>query len=393
MDSLPLPPLSAEQTDLVARMRELSRTRFAPRAARYDAESSFPHENYRDLHAAGLLPLTVPRAYGGVGADPIAYVHALREMAQGCSATALTFNMHSTITSFIDALGTEAQKQRWFAEVVEHGRLIASITSEPEQSFRDKFVLNTVFRRADGGWRVAGVKQFCSIGDAADYYFVTGVVEGTSSAAEGVISAMIPRTDAGVKIEGIWNATGMRGTVSHTIRYDCVVPESDVVGTPGSLLTIDLSGFALGYAAVYLGIGEAAFDYMLEYAKTKTLKPATEPMSHHPLVQRTVAQVGTALRAAQLLVHEAARVRMTGDKAATMLAVNQAKAYAAEVGLDATTRALQMAGGRGILKELPLERWHRDALAGPVMPPSNDRCLETAGKLLCGLRAATLEFQ
>src|SRR5437899_2206885 len=113
--------------------------------------------------------LTVPRAYGGVGADPIAYVHALREMAHGCSATALTFNMHSTITSFIDALGTEAQKRRWFAEVVEHGRLIASITSEPEQSFRDKFVLNTVFRPADGGWRVAGVKQFCSIGDAADY--------------------------------------------------------------------------------------------------------------------------------------------------------------------------------------------------------------------------------
>ena len=219
------------------------------------------------------------------------------------------------------------------------------------------------------------------------------MVEGTSSAAEGVISAMIPRTDAGVKIEGIWNATGMRGTISHTIRYDCLVPESDVVGTPGSLLTIDLSGFALGYAAVYLGIGEAAFDYMLEYAKTKTLKPATEPMSHHPLVQRTVAQVGTALRAAQLLVHEAARVRMTGDKAATMLAVNQAKTYCSEVGLTATTQALRLAGGSGILRDLPLERWHRDSLAGPVMPPANDRCLETAGKLLCGLRAATLEFQ
>ena len=394
MDALPLPPLSGDQAELVARMAELARTRFAPRAARHDAESSFPHENYRDLHAAGLLPLAVPRAYGGVGADPIAYVHALREMARGCSATALTFNMHSTITGFIDALGTEPQKRRWFADVVERGRLIASITSEPEQSFRDKFVLNTVFRHADGGWRVAGVKQFCSIGDAADYYFVTGVVEGTTSASEGVISAMIPRTDAGVKIEGIWNATGMRGTISHTIRYDCLVPEADVVGTPGSLLGIDLSGFALGYAAVYLGIGEAAFDYMLEYAKTKTLKPSTEPMSHHPLVQRTVAQVGTALRAARLLMHEAARVRMDGtDTAATMLAVNQAKAYASEVGLDATTRALQLAGGRGILKELPLERWHRDALAGPVMPPSNDRCLETAGKLLCGLRAATLEFQ
>jgi alkylation response protein AidB-like acyl-CoA dehydrogenase len=393
MSAIPLPPLTSTQADLTARMASLARTRFAPRAARYDAESSFPYENYRDLHEARLLPLAVPARYGGLGADPVAYAHGLRELAKGCSATALTFNMHSTVTSFIDALGTEEQKRRWFGDIVARGSLIASITSEPEQSFRDKFVLNTVFRRVDGGWRVAGVKQFCSLGDAADYYFVTGVVEGTTSARDGLISAMIPRGDAGVKIEGAWNATGMRGTISHTIRYDSAVADADVVGTPGSLLGIDLSGFALGYAAVYLGIGEAAFDYMVEYAKTKTLRPSTEPMAHHPLVQRTVAEVGTSLRAARLLLHEAASLRMTGDKAATMLAVNQAKTYCADVGLDATTRALRLAGGRGILKELPLERWHRDSLAGPVMPPANDRCLETAGKLLCGLQAATLEFQ
>jgi alkylation response protein AidB-like acyl-CoA dehydrogenase len=393
MTAIPLPPLTREQADITARMAALARTRFAARAARHDAESSFPHENYRDLHEARLLALAVPARYGGVGADPVAYAHALRELAKACSATALTFNMHSTVASFIEALGTEAQKRRWFGDVVERGRLIASITSEPEQSFRDRFVLNTVFRRVDGGWRVAGVKQFCSLGDAADYYFVTGVVEGTTSAKDGVISAMIPRGDAGVKIEGVWNATGMRGTISHTIRYDSTVADADVVGTPGSLLTIDLSGFALGYAAVYLGIGEAAFDYMVESARTRTLRPSTEPMAHHPLVQRTVAEVGTALRAARLLLHEAATVRMAGDRAATMLAVNQAKTYCADVGLEATTRALRLAGGRGILKELPLERWHRDALAGPVMPPANDRCLETAGKLLCGLPAATLEFQ
>jgi alkylation response protein AidB-like acyl-CoA dehydrogenase len=391
--ALPTPPLTDAQADVVSRMATLAREKFAPRAARHDAESSFPYDNYRDLHEAGLLALSIPKTYGGRGVDAITYAHALREMARGCAATALTFNMHSTIVGFIDALGTEAQKRRWFTDVAERGRLIASITSEPEQSFRDKFVLNTVFRRANGAWHVAGVKQFCSLGDAADYYFITGVVEGSAGAADGVISAMIPRSNSGVKIEGIWNATGMRGTISHTIRYDAQVPDADLVGTPGSLLTIDLSGFALGYAAVYLGIGQAAFDYMVEYAKTKTLKPSTEPMAHHPLVQRTVAQVGTALRAALLLVHEAARLRTTGDRAATMLAVNQAKAYAAEVGLEATTQALRLAGGRGILKELPLERWHRDALAGPVMPPSNDRCLETAGKLLCGLRAATLEFQ
>jgi len=389
----PLPPLTDEQRSIIDRAAALARERFAPRAATYDAEASFPYENFADLRAAGLLALTVPKEYGGVGADPIAYAHALREIAKGCSATGLTFNMHSTVTTFVAALGTEAQKRRYFAEVVERGRLIASITSEPEQSFRDKFVFNTVFRKVPGGYHVAGVKQFCSLGDAADYYFVTGIVEGATTAKDGVISALIPRDAAGVKIEGLWNATGMRGTISHTIRYDSTVGAESVIGTPGSLLGIDLSGFALGYAGVYLGIGEAAFEFMVEYAKTRTLKPSTEPLAHHPLVQRTVAETGTAIRAARLLLHDAARVRMTGDKEATMLAVNQAKTYCTDVGLLATEKALRLAGGRGILKELPLERWHRDALAGPVMPPANDRCLETAGKLLCGLRAATLEFE
>lgn len=390
----PLPPLTDDQRRVVERVAALSRERFASRAAAHDADSTFPYENYADLHAAGLLALTVPREYGGVGADAVTYVHALREMAKGCSATALIFNMHSTVITFLAALGSEAQKRRYFGEVVGRGARIASITSEPEQSFRDKFVLNTVFRpTGDGGYRVAGVKQFCSLGDAADYFFVTGILEGKTSARDGVVSAMIPSRDAGVKIESTWNATGMRGTISHTIRYDCAVDRADVVGAPGQYLTIDLQGFALGYAAVYLGIGEAAFEYMTEYARTKTQRPSGLPMSHHPLVQRTVAEVGTQIRAARLLLHEAACVKMAGDREATMLVVNQAKTFASDVGLMATERALRLAGGRGILKELPLERWHRDALAGPVMPPANDRCLETAGKLLCGLRAATLEFQ
>jgi alkylation response protein AidB-like acyl-CoA dehydrogenase len=391
--TFPLPPLTREQQDIVDRAAALSRERFAPRAATYDAESAFPYENYADLRAAGLLPLTVPREHGGLGADSIAYVHALREIAKGCSATGLTFNMHSTVTTLLAALGTEEQKRRYFAEIVERGKLIASITSEPEQSFRDKYVLKTVFRPVPGGYYVSGVKQFCSLGDAADYYFLTGVVEGTTSAAEGVISGIIPKADGGVKIEGLWNAAGMRGTISHTIRYDSLVDQANVVGDPGQLFGVDLSGFALGYAAVYLGIGEAAFEFMVDYAKTREQKPSTTPMSHHPLVQRTLAEMGTAIRTARLLLHEAARIRMTGDKEATMLAVNQAKAYSAEVGMLVTERALRLAGGRGILRELPLERWHRDALAGPVMPPANDRCLETVGKLICGLRAATLEFQ
>jgi alkylation response protein AidB-like acyl-CoA dehydrogenase len=389
----PLVPLSAAQREIVERVASLAHERFAPRAAGYDAESRFPVENYRDLHAAGLLGLTVPRAYGGLGVDALTYALALLEMAKGCSSTALTFNMHATVLGFLAELATPEQQRFYFAEVIEQGKLIASITSEPEQSFRDRLVLQTRIQPLDGGFRISGTKQFCSLGDAADYYFVSGLLEGTTSAAEGMLSALVPRERGGISVEGRWNATGMRATASHTIRYDCQVEPFAIIGRPGQFLTVDLSGFALGYAAVYLGIGEAAYDFIVEYARTRPLRPSTEPMATSPLVQRTLAEMDTALRSARLLLCEAAVLKDQGDRAAATRAVNQAKYLGAEVGSLVTDRALRLAGGRGILKDLPLERWRRDALAGPVMPPSNDRCLETVGKLVCGLRAATLEFQ
>lgn len=389
----PLPPLAPRQREVLETVAALSRNRFASRASRYDEESSFPVENYQDLRAAGLLGLTVPAEYGGLDLDPLAYALCILEIAKGCSATALTFNMHCTVINLVAALGTHEQKARYFEEVVKHGRLIASITSEPESSFRDKFVFQTVFRPVNDKYHVAGLKHFCSLGDSADYYFVSGILEGATSARDGLLSALISRSTGGVKVEALWNAAAMRGTSSHTIRYDTFVDPGDLIGGPGDLFTIDLSGFALGYAATYLGIGEAALEFIVEYVKTRTFKPSTEPLSHHPLTQRTIGEMATACRSARLMLYEAARIRMEGDREATMLAVNQAKYLGAEVGAMLTDRAIRLAGGRGILKDLPLERWHRDSLAGPVMPPSNDRCLEIVGKLLCGLRAATLEFQ
>jgi alkylation response protein AidB-like acyl-CoA dehydrogenase len=378
---------------LVERARRLARDAFAARAAQVDAESVFPKDNFRDLHAAGLLGLTIPTRYGGQGVDPLTYVRCLKEIARGCSATGLTFNMHATVITTLETLANPEQKQRYFDEVVRAGKLIASITSEPQGGFRDRFALQTTFRPAPGGYRIEGVKHFCSLGDAADYYFVTGLLEGDTSAHTGVLSAMLPRETAGVCVEGEWNAVGMRGTNSLTLRYDCFVERDSVIGAPGAFLQADLSRFALGYAAVYLGVAEAAFGFIVEHVRTTALRPSAPPAAHHPQVQRSVAEMGTAIRTANLLLEDAARAHAGADRHASMLAVNQAKYLSGEVAVRVTTEALRLAGGRGLLKTLPLERWHRDALAGPVMPPANDRCLETIGKLLCGLPAMTLEFE
>ena len=379
---------------VVGKVAELASNNFAQRAAKYDSESSFPFENYRDLHDAGLLGLTVPTEYGGLGADPVTYVLALVAMARGCPATALTFNMHANVVVNINQLASPEQKRRYFGEVVEEGKLFATVMSEPDSSFRERFVLRTVFTPTPAGnYRVQGVKHFCSLGDAASRFFVTGLKEGTATAQEGIMAAMAPRSEEGITLERPWNATGMRGTTSHSIRYDTKVSADDIMGDPGQLLTIDLSGFALGYAATYLGVAEAAYNFILEYAKTRVIAPATEPLAHNPLVQRNLGEMSAQLRAARLMLCEAATVRKSGVREEMSLATNQAKYLCAEAGVRVTEQAMRMAGGSGFLKDMPLERWHRDALAGPVMPPSNDRCLEVIGRLVSGLRAATLEFQ
>jgi alkylation response protein AidB-like acyl-CoA dehydrogenase len=385
--------MTAACRSLVEQFTELARSRFGPRAATFDSEAVFPAENYRDLHAAGMLGLMVPRSFGGVGADPLTYAECLVELAKGCSATALTFNMHSTVMTIVNTIASDEQKRRVFREVVDGGKLVASLGSEPGSSFRERYVVQTRFEPIDGGYRVKGVKHFASIGDNADIYAVIGLIEGTTTARDGLLCALIHHENSGIMVERTWDAVGMRATRSDTIHFDTIVDKADVLGGVGAYLKADLSGFGLGYAAVYLGIAEAAFEYIVDYARTKVLPPATTPIAHHPLTQRTIAEMATRVRAGRLLLRAAAEAKMAGDAASATVAINQAKYFCADTGVWVTEHAMRLAGGRGILKSMPFERWHRDALAGPVMPPANDRCLETVGKIVCGLEATTLELE
>src|SRR5574341_1193696 len=385
--------LTAETQALVDVARRLARERFAPRAAQVDATATFPFENYADLRRHGLLGLTVPREHGGLGVDSITYSLVLKEISKGCAATGLTFNMHSAIVAFLQQLASPEQQARYFREAAQDGKVFASITSEPGSSFRDKFTVGTALKRADGGYVINGTKHFCSLATGADYYFTWGVLEDAADIREGLLTILVPGSTPGITVEETWDTLGMRGTASHTMHYrDCAVPVSQAVGEPGAILGKDMSIWSLGYTAVYLGIAEAAYDFAVEFARTQKFKPAMTPIMEHPQVQRTIGEMNTILESARQLLYEAARMRGAEDRRAKTLAMNRAKYAASEAGVAIGQLALRLCGGRGILKAFPLERHLRDAMAGPVMPPSNDRCLETIGKLALGLEAATLEF-
>lgn len=385
--------LSAESREQVELAGRLAREHLAPRAARYDVTATFPFDNYEDLRQHGLLGLTVPKEYGGLGADPLTYSLVLLQISKGCASTGLTFNMHAAILALVEQLATPDQRARYFREAAQEGRIFASITSEPGSSFRDKFAVGTAIKRADGGYIINGTKHFCSLSTGADYYFTWGVLEDTPDIRSGLLTILVPRGTPGITIEETWDTLGMRGTASHTLHYrDCFVPDTQVVGAPGGILGQDMSLWSLGYTAVYLGIAEAAYEFAVHFAQSQKFKPAMTPLMEHPTVQRTIGEMNVILESARQLLYEAARMRVAGDRHDKTLAMNRAKYAASEAGVAITQLALRLCGGRGILKSFPLERYLRDALSGPVMPPSNDRCLETIGKLCLGLEAATLEF-
>ena len=386
--------MSDEARALVETADRLATKRFAGRAARYDESAQFPTENYDDLREAGLTGLRVPREYGGLEVDPLTYAMCILAVARGCASTGLTLTMHTNVLgSFVAELGTPEQKNWYFREAVDDGQLFASITSEPGASARERFVLSTTFTPVDGGgYRVKGTKHFCSLADAADYFFVSGIIEGSGGGPDNIISAMIRADMSGVEVTGQWDAVGMRATSSHTVTYDTVAPSHAIFGPPGQLLSADWGSFSIGYGAVYLGIAEAAYGYIADYVTEKTWTPEGEAIINQPGTQKAVGEMSVAIQSGRLMLVDAALTDRIADPMGAVLAVNRAKQYCAEVGVSVTDAAMRLAGGGGLLKSSPLERLRRDALSGPVMPPANDRCLETIGKLECGLPTVTIEL-
>jgi alkylation response protein AidB-like acyl-CoA dehydrogenase len=381
--------------ELVALAEDLAANRFASRAAHYDSTATFPCENFRDLHDAGLMALTIPSSLGGLDVDPVTYVETIKAIARADGSTGLMLHMHSTISGIVGALGNDRQKERYLGEVVRDGTLIASFASEPTSSFRGALHLGATAERVPGGFQVSGLKHFCSMSTAAGYYVLWLALPGAASLAEGLVNLVVPSNTPGIEVIPVWDAIGMRATETHNIRLtDVFVPDRDMLGSPGEILKRELPDrFSLGYCAVYLGVAEAAYDFIVEYARTKTFLPDPRPIAESPMVQQQIGQMNVEIQAGNLFLHHAAEAVASGSGTLRTTALNQAKYVCGEAALRVTETAMKVCGGRALLRAYPLERYIRDTRAAPLMPPSSERCLESVGKLAFGMETSTIGFQ
>ena len=382
--------MSQVKRAIVERAEQLTRERIAPRASEYDAAGANPIESWRDLWGDGLLAGAIPESHGGLGLNMATYIAVIRAIARGCASTAMTVHMHSTVMRFIDAVGTAAQKRHYFDEVVRHGKLFGSWGSEPAVSLSRTLLMETVIRRQGVGYVIDGVKHFCTMALGASHYMIWCALDGGTDMAKALQLALVPADAAGIRTDGKWDTLGMRATFSPSVTFTGVrVPDDGILGDPGAAVQVGvIESFALGYAAVYLGIAESALAFALEYAKKRIVKPENIAVAEDPTVQRHIGELAAHLDAAALVLADSAARWGDADLGALGPLANRAKYLATEVGLSVTSKVIQVVGGRGAYKEFPAERAFRDLRTCTLMPPTVDRMLEAIGKSALGLDTA-----
>ena len=167
-----------------------------------------------------------------------------------------------------------------------------------------------------------------------------------------------------------------------------------MLGRPGAGLQVGVvESFGLGYAAVYVGVAQAALEFTMDYAKTRVVRPENIAVTQDPAVQRHVGGLVAHLEAARLVLDDAAARWEPADLIERTNLANRAKYLATEVSLEVTSKAIQVVGGRGAYREFPVERAFRDVRTATLMPPTIDRMLEAIGKSALGLTEGMFRYR
>jgi alkylation response protein AidB-like acyl-CoA dehydrogenase len=352
--------LTATQRALQARARELADGVFRERAARWDAEEAYPWDNVKDLVRAGLMGITIPKAYGGPGGSVLDVLLVVEEVARSCGVTArIVVEGSLGVVGALTAYGTEAQKRRYFPWVLEDGEKPAIAITEPEAGSAATDLV-TRADEAPEGWTLGGEKRWITGAGTSRLYLVYCRM-GDRPGAEGIGGILVERDTPGFTIGERDRTMGLRGIPEGRLRFDrCRVPAEQVlVGPPDGFkrLMRAYNSQRLGAATVALGLAQGAYEHALAYAQSR--RQFGRPIADFQGIRWKLADMAIKLDAARLLIHRAAVTSVDGFP--EPLAAAKAKTFAAEMAQEVTNQALQIHGAAGYGRGLPLERMVRDA--------------------------------
>ncbi len=354
-----------EQLMIQSVARRIAQEKIAPVAEHFDRTGEFPLDNIRTLGENGLMGIEVPEEYGGAGMDPIAYVLAMIEIAHADCA-------HSTIVSVNNSLfcngilknGTEAQKQKYVRAIAEGKAIGAYALTEPQSGSDASAMRCRAVKQDNGSWIVNGKKSWITSGPVAKYVNLFAMTD-PDKGAKG-ISAFLVDADRPGFIRGKTEPKlGIRASATCEIEFqDYVVQPDELLGKEGEGFKIAMSVLdagRIGIASQAIGLARAAYEAAVAYARER--KSFGQPIGSFQMIQAKIADMKCRLDAAYLLTLRAAwtkaQTEKNGGRFSTEASI--AKLTASEAAMFITHQALQIHGGMGYSKEMPLERYFRDA--------------------------------
>ncbi len=344
--------------------RDFAQNEIAPIAAHFDETGEFPYATVKKMGALGLMGIEVPEEYGGAGMDTLAYVLAMIEIAKADVS-------HSTIMSVNNSLychgilkfGTEEQKKKYVTPIASGQKIGAYSLTEP-MSGSDAGTMKSRATRDGDHYVINGRKSWVTSGPVADTMVLFTMTQPELK-HKGITAFIVETNQPGFVRGKIEPKLGIRASATCEIVYDNYrAPVENRLGEEGEGFKIAmtvLDAGRIGIASQALGVAEAAFEASVSYAKQR--EAFGQPIGQFQGIQWMLADMKTRIEAARLLIFNAAlaKERSKHDGSRYTLEASMAKLYASETAMWVTEKAVQIHGGMGYSKELPLERYFRDA--------------------------------
>ena len=340
---------------------KFARQQVQPLAAKLDEEAEYPEDLVRQMGELGLMGVAIPVDHGGSGMDYVSYVLAMEEICAACAGTGVIMSVNNSLVC--DPLlkyGTDAQKEEILTPLASGEQLGCFALTEPGSGSDAGALLTTAVKEGDK-YILNGEKNFITNAPQADWAIIFAT-QDKAKKTRGVTTFLLPLKDyKGVSVGPKEHKLGIRASWSSSIvMEDVEVPEKWRLGDEGmgfkvAMTTLDAG--RIGIAAQALGIARAALDASIVYSRER--KTFGKPIGQHQAIGFMLADMATELDAARLLTLQAAWKKDRGERHTMESAM--AKVFASETAMKITTKAIQVHGGYGYLKEFPVERNFRDA--------------------------------
>jgi alkylation response protein AidB-like acyl-CoA dehydrogenase len=361
--------LPREYQDLRESVRALAEKEIAPHAHAVDEDHRFPQEASDALIKANLHAAHVPAEFGGEGADALAVVLIIEEVARVCASSSLIPAVNKLGSLPLMIGGDTEQKQRWLPELAK-GKGFSYCLSESEAG-SDAAALKTKAEKTSTGWLLNGSKKWISNAGVSEFYTVIAQTD-PSKGSKGITAFIVEKSDPGISFGAPEKKMGFRGSPTREVYFDNVEISDDRrigdVGKGFSIAMDTLDHTRITIAAQALGIAQGALDAAEKYSHER--KQFGKEIFEFQAIQFILADMAMNIEAARQLTYAAAAKSERNDKDLKFFSASS-KAFASDVAMKVTTDAVQVLGGYGYVSDYPVERMMRDAKLTQIYEGTN----------------------